>query len=510
MSARLWIPAVLTLAVAGGFLAAGCGDEGGKRAGSAAPQAPAAPLTDTKATALAAFQAFFRPTTDRIPHELATNPGQPWGDYVGSRACAPCHREDYEGWRDSFHSRTLYDVADKTVFGDFSGATTFQEAPFKWKFKPRRTSDGWVIDAEDNPGGTVGDTYGLGTPDPATGTFTLHYAFGNRRHQPYVTKDAQGRYWVLPIYWNDVRREWQWDGWRPYVQACAHCHVTGIETTATKLPGGFKAMMTEPQRFTPPSGQERWAEGAVGCEVCHGPGRAHVEAVQSMGEEAYRAQLAAGGAPTIYDPGKDTPERRMQLCDMCHNFHSESQITFVPSPTGFAREPIRQPLNPKTERDQFHGDGTDMSPCTVGRVFRESKMGRKGVECRDCHDMHGNSHWAELTLPTSDNRLCLKCHEGDPSGAYKDAEAIVRHTRHGAGSPGSLCVECHMPRDKHFTNGIQVMSAQVHSPDMSVPTGWESEGGGPPSSCNICHTDRDAAWTRAVLEAWKTGKPPPK
>ena len=151
-----------------------------------------------------------------------------------------------------------------------------------------------------------------------------------------------------------------------------------------------------------------------------------------------------------------------------------------------------------------------MSPCTVGRVFRESKMGRKGVECRDCHDSHGNSDWAELVLPTSDNRLCLKCHEADPSGSYKDAASVARHTRHAAGSPGSLCVECHMPRDKRFSNGIHVMSAQIHSHAMTVPTGYEGERGGPEPSCNTCHTDRDAAWTRAVLSAWKAGTPPPR
>ncbi len=74
------------------------------------------------------------------------------------------------------------------------------------------------------------------------------------------------------------------------------------------------------------------------------------------------AHLASGGAPTIYDPGRDTPERRMQLCDMCHNFHSESQVTFVPSPTGFGRQPIRKPLEPrrdgKASPGQFYADGT--------------------------------------------------------------------------------------------------------------------------------------------------------
>jgi|GEM_PF-1599624 len=513
MRRTLWIPAVLVAAVAGGFLATGCGEKAGPGPGPGGP-APAAPPSDTGETARRAAAAFFRPGKDRIPHELATNPGEPWGDYVGSKACAPCHREDYENWRDSYHSRTLYDVHERTVIGDFSGATAFKDPVFKWEVQPRRVDGTFVMDITESPTGTVTDTYGSGTPERATGRFTVLYAFGNRRHQPYIARDEAGRHWVLPVYWNDVVHSWQWDGWRPYVSTCAHCHVSGIETVSAKLPGSLPAVLTEPQRWTPPPDKERWAEGAVGCEVCHGPGKAHIEAVQSMGDAAYRAHLAAGGAPTIYDPGKDTPERRMQLCDMCHNFHSESQVTFVPSPTGFTRQPIRRPSqptgNPRTDAGRFHPDGTHMSPCTVGRVFRESKMGRKGVECRDCHDSHGNADWAELVLPTSDNRLCLKCHEADPSGFYKDAESVLRHTRHAAGSPGSLCVECHMPRDKRFSNGIHVMSAQIHSHAMTVPTGYESERGGPEPSCNTCHTDRDAAWTRAVLSAWKAGTPPPK
>lgn len=162
MSARLWIPAVLTLAVAGGFLATGCGDEGGKRAGSAR-QAPAAPLTDTKATALAAFQAFFRPTTDRIPHAL--DEPRPAVGRLRRQPAAPCAtgKTTRAGATRSTAGRSTT-WPTRPCSRTSSGATTFQEAPFKWKFKPRRTSDGWVIDAEDNPGGTVGDTYGLGTP----------------------------------------------------------------------------------------------------------------------------------------------------------------------------------------------------------------------------------------------------------------------------------------------------------------------------------------------------------
>ncbi len=468
------------------------------------------PKTPTTAeTARAAFDGFYRPPTDRIPHELATNPGTPWGDWTGSGACKSCHAKEYAGWRDSFHSRTLYDAVDKTVFGDFGEKAGFANPEFAYAVKPSRSGDAFWMTVEANPAAKrAPDTYGAGVPKRPLGRFRVMYAFGNRRHQPYVTRDDEGRTWVLPVYWNDVEKRWLWDGWRPYVTNCAPCHTTGIRSTGVESAVEDAIANTNPQRWTLPPKDEGWAEGAVGCEVCHGPGRPHVRAVERMGVEGYRAYLASGGAPTIYDPDKADRETRMSQCDTCHSFFSESSVTWVPRPTGYDHVMLRRPITAQVSPEQFWVDGTDMSPCTVGRVFRESPMGRakKAVECRDCHDSHGNADWAELVRPLEGNRLCLGCH-GD---AFPDAKALAAHTHHGAGSPGSLCAECHMPRDKRFTNGVQVMSAQIRSHAFSTPTGKEDEVGGPGPSCNTCHTDRDAAWTRAVLSAWRSGTAPPR
>ena len=509
------IAAALLVATAAAALFA-CGDEG-------APEP-----SDTGATARAAWQAFYRPPTDRIPHDLATNPGTPWGDYVGSRACADCHAKAYAAWKDSFHSRTLYDVHPKTVFGDFSGNVTFDDPAFGFTVRPY-ASDGHFLmriarrrDAPPPGKRRFADDNGGGMPALPEGDFEILYAFGNRRHQPYVARSPDGKHWVLPVVWDDVLHAWSWGGWRPYVESCASCHVTGVKVSdrpqvpATIGPDGTlrrapSIAYTVPEKFPLAPAQEGWSEGAVGCEVCHGPGRPHVEKARGLGDDAYRAYLAGGGAPTIYDPGKDTPERRMQQCDACHDFFSESAITFVPRPTGYAHEPLKAPMRPTdasaNATKQFYANGADMSPCTVGRVLRASTMGKKGVECRDCHDLHGNSDWAELRLKTSDNALCLRCHATDKSGAFADAATVARHARHRADGPGVLCVECHMPRDMRFSDGIHVMSTRIHSHAMSIPTGREAEGAGPAPSCNHCHTDRDAAWSRRTIEGWRGAAP---
>jgi len=520
-------PRLLVLTGLGAWLAVGlglwaCGD----RTGPAPEEGPG----DTAAVAQREWEAFYRPPTDRIPVQYASNPGTPWGDYVGSTACKDCHPKAYTGWRNSFHSRTLYDARQETVFGDFSGKVTFENP--KWAFHVFPfTRDGryffrivrnesFKAADKDDPNATAEDlamrqmdTYGNGVPPFPTGEYEVLYSFGNRRHQPYVVRAHDGRHWVPPVYWNDVSGAWEWDGWRPYVVSCGNCHVTGIKTTLSPGERMDGINNTSPQRWNLSPEKEGWAEGAVGCEVCHGAGKPHVDTVNRMGEEPYRQYLAAGGAPTIYNPAKDTPQRRMQQCDLCHSFTNESSVSWQPHPSGYDHDPQSKRLSPGGKKDQaqFYKNGVDMSPCTVGWVFRESKMGKAGVECQACHDPHGNDSWAELVRPVEHNELCLHCHVADKSGHFADEVAVAAHAHHKLGSPGVLCIECHMPRDKRFTNGIHVMSAKIHGHELSIPTGHEADREGPTCSCNVCHSDRSAAWVVRTLEKWRAApQAPPK
>jgi predicted CXXCH cytochrome family protein len=465
---------------------------------------------DTAAVARKQAAAFFRPDKDRIPHALATNPGEPWGDWLGSKACAECHAKQHADWRESFHSRTLYDAVPKTVFGDFSGDTAFSDPRYGFTVRPFREGGKFWMDVRVHPDWAAIyanpktrhqlDIYNKDgfLPDDAVGHWQILYAFGNRRHQPYVVRDAKGRYWVPPVYWNDVTHTWQYDGWRSYTLACAPCHVTGIKALDAPIGDSRPFSMTTPQKWSPPSAEEQWAEGSVGCESCHGPGRAHVAKVRELDPDAYRA-FVRSGKRTIYCPSDGDKETRMRQCDSCHNFLSESTVTWIPGPYGYDHPMQLHLLKPGTTPDeaQFWPDGTHKSPCTVGQVFRDSKMGRAGVECRDCHSSHGNSSFGSLVKPLANNELCLVCH-GDKYGTKERLEA---HTHHPASSPGSSCTECHMPRDKRFTNGVQIMSAQLHSHAMSIPVA-NDDPGSPPASCLICHTDRDVRWLRATLDAW--------
>ncbi len=490
------------------------------RGGQEQPE-PTEPETDTAARAAEVFAGYYRPDPERIPSRLATNPGKPWGDYVGSGACKRCHEEDYDKWRSSFHSRTLYDAVAETVFGDFSGQVTFDDPEYQWIVEPSSRVDGetgrkrFFLEIRRRGFAEGGsrrfrdlDTYGAGElPDTTTGPFEVLYAFGNRRHQPYVVKDESGRSWVAPVYWDDIIKQWRYDGWRPYVRSCAHCHVTGIRSSDKPAYAGQAPLpYTQPKRWNLAPDKEQWAEGAVGCEVCHGPGRKHIEAVDRIGVAEYRRRLEAGTKErTIYDGRAADFDIGLQACGRCHDFFTENQCTWTPGPKGFTRPPLREPLQPRRDLTphherkvaQFYGDGSHMSPCTIFEVYKTSKMYKSQVGCGECHDPHGTKDWADLILPIDNNELCIKCHL-----EYESIEAQTRHSRHAADSGGNRCVECHMARTMAFSNGVHMMSREVHNHYFDIPTG-KRRPGGPPSACNLCHDDRSHKWTREVLAKWK-------
>jgi tetratricopeptide (TPR) repeat protein len=88
------------------------------------------------------------------------------------------------------------------------------------------------------------------------------------------------------------------------------------------------------------------------------------------------------------------------------------------------------------------------------------------------------------------NDACMPCHEekvNDP----------VAHTHHPAESKGSQCISCHMPM-----TAFARMNRSDHSmlpPSPSATLAYQS-----PNACNICHTDKEAAWADSFVRQWRT------
>jgi len=113
--------------------------------------------------------------------------------------------------------------------------------------------------------------------------------------------------------------------------------------------------------------------------------------------------------------------------------------------------------------------------------------------------VHGTDNESNLLKPTS--VMCFECHgPNSPNGPR--ANTIEEHTHHKAGSPGSECVECHMPKIERTTVDVYVRS---HTFRFITPTMTEQYQ--IPNPCNQCHADKTTQWATAALQRWDEQSP---
>ena len=192
------------------------------------------------------------------------------GGYVGSPACAACHRATYDAWAGSQHARAMQVADAKSVLGDFKNAKFTYAGTTSTFF----TRDGKYFVRTDGPDGKPAD-------------FEILYTFGVEPLQQYLIELPGGRLQALgiawdarpkaaggqrrfhlypgqklragdPLHWTGVDQNWNF--------MCAECHLTDLR-----------------KKFDPALGEYRttWSEISVGCEACHGPGADHLAWAQA-------------------------------------------------------------------------------------------------------------------------------------------------------------------------------------------------------------------------------------
>ena len=117
-----------------------------------------------------------------------------------------------------------------------------------------------------------------------------------------------------------------------------------------------------------------------------------------------------------------------------------------------------------------------MSPCL--------KSGK--LHCITCHTSSGRYRFK---ADDKANDACLPCHA-------EKVQNAASHTHHEAGSTGNQCVSCHMP-----TTSFARMNRTDHS--MLPPAPSATIEFGSPNACNLCHSDKDAAWADAFVREWR-------
>ncbi len=142
-------------------------------------------------------------------------------------------------------------------------------------------------------------------PDGKLTEYPLVYTFGVTPLQQYLIAFPGGRYQALGIAWDsrakaDAGQRWfhlypeeritatdplHWTGpYQRWNSRCAECHSTGLD----------KGYDRQAQSWN-----TRWAEISVGCESCHGPGKAHADSARAGGRSALPVDPGRAGRWTF-------------------------------------------------------------------------------------------------------------------------------------------------------------------------------------------------------------------
>jgi hypothetical protein len=207
------------------------------------------------------------------------------------------------------------------------------------------------------------------------------------------------------------------------------------------VPGCISCHTGRPQPVAGSDGKyadRAFAELAVGCENCHGPGSAHVDAMETG------ASYTKGKDPTIVNPAALKPALANDLCESCHQTGDvrlyQPGKTYQDFRPGMPLNRITAILmipptkaNPPSDEHVEHYYSMILSKCYLASAQRPAD---KQMRCISCHDPHIEPTAAEA--PAYFNSKCMSCHTQQSC----KATAVARQQT----APADNCIGCHMPK----------------------------------------------------------------
>jgi len=389
--------------------------------------------------------------------------------HVDPARCVACHEREALAWTGSHHDLAMQEATEETVLGDFDDAT-FEHYGVTTRFF--RRAGGFFVETDGKDG------------RPAT--FPVRYVFGIDPLQQVLLDVGGGRLQALTVCWDVAEKRWfhlyddpiphddplHWTGpFENWNYMCAECHTTDLER-------GYD-VETNTYHTT-------WSEIHVGCQACHGPGSEHVAWAERVGDGGWAEDDPKG---LVVDLGARESHVEIEACARCHSRRNIVHGAYEhgrPLLDHYEPELLVAPL--------YFPDGQILDEVYVYGSFLQSRMYAQGVRCTDCHDPHTARPKAR------GNAVCVRCHQTNrPAGfpTLKTGEYDTSaHHHHEDGTPGSFCVDCHMPS----TTYMQVDPRRDHS--FRVPRPDLTERLGVPNPCRDCHGEESATWASERIRAW--------
>lgn len=332
--------------------------------------------------------------------------------FAGTQACATCHESIVRSQSTTQMALTMTPAANSQILASHTGGILTSGS---YRYSVERTASGFSL--------TVSDGVEKRTE-------TLQWAFGSgftaqsylwwRNGEPY---ESRFNYFPFPAPGGFNRTPGRLQG-APLsldmaagrkvaefeARKCLACHATAL-TTAEPLTAA---------QFHP----------GVGCEACHGPGRAHAEAMKSKTSTDFE----------IVSPARLKPVQAVDFCGACHGAPRDVVLAGT-----VGKITVRFPAY---------------------RLVKSRCWGANGdarLTCFACHDPHRPLERA----PAAYDVACLRCHANGGAGA-ENARA------HEAACPvsKSRCTSCHMPKvnveEMHYEfsdHDIRIVKSNAPVPD---------------------------------------------
>ncbi|HEY5909181.1 MAG TPA: tetratricopeptide repeat protein [Verrucomicrobiae bacterium] len=384
-------------------------------------------------------------------------------DWAGSLSCRACHEKFYELWSTSFHGLAMQPY-------------TPELARTKLTPQKREVVAGKYTFFANLASGAVVERTANGEHQ-----YPIVHVMGGKNVFYFLTALDRGWLQVLPVAYDVRRQEWfdttasamrhfgdrrdQAFYWkeRPltFNTSCFGCHVSQLSKNYDLATDSYHTA---------------WAEPGINCETCHGPSAEHAR--------LFRAMPTNRPAPPdvkLISMRKLSISQRNDTCSPCHAKMSPVTMTFAPGDRYFDHFDLVA-----FEHQDFYPDGRDLGENYTFTQWRLSPCAKSGkLDCIYCHTSSGRYRFTDAARA---NDACLPCHEKQ----VKNAKA---HTHHEEGSLGGHCVSCHMP-----TTEFARMRRSDHS--MRPPTPAATLQYQSPNACNLCHTNKDAAWADKLVREW--------
>jgi len=391
---------------------------------------------------------------------------RPEAAYVGSASCRDCHEHFHELWATSRHGLAMQPYTPEFARRELAA----QPAPVTIGSRAYRA--------------LVGPDAGVVREAGAGGekNYPIVHVLGGKNAYYFLTPLAKGRLQVLPVAYDVPKKSWydtaasgvrhfpdrtdsalDWtDRMFTFNTTCFNCHVSQLATNYD--------LATDTYRTT-------WAEAGISCESCHGPAAGHVR-VMSEGKTSGHTSKDI----QIIRTKEFTAGQLNDMCATCHAKMVPMSTSFRPGDAFFDHYDLVT-----LEHPDYYPDGRDLGENYTFTSWLKSPCIASGqLDCNHCHTGSGRPRFEKA----ESNKSCLPCHK-------TTVDNPIAHGHHAPGSAGNLCVSCHMP-----TTRFAAMGRTDHS--MLPPTPATTRAFRSPNACNLCHTDKDAAWADGQVRAWYT------